>query len=247
MTLDVVFTPQGLSPTEVQGRTVFVIDILRLATTVCAALHHGAKAIVPVASTEEAIRLQQTLGSKGTVLAGERNCVRMPGFALGNSPREMTPDAVRGKLLIMTTTNGTAALLATQGAQAVYPVAAANFSLASARAREVWETDGDLLVVCAGREHRFALDDAYCAGRVVAAAQGSRRMTRGLTDAALAALDLVRRYGDSWDRPLTLSKGGRELIRLGFQDDVVDAARMDAYPVLALYHERRITAVPPAP
>ena len=73
MKLDVLFTPLGLTPAEVQGRTVFVIDILRLSTTVCAALHHGARAVVPVPSTEEALRLAQTLGPSEVVLAGERN------------------------------------------------------------------------------------------------------------------------------------------------------------------------------
>ena len=63
---------------EVQGRTVFVIDILRATTTMCAALHHGAKAIIPVASTEEALRLAQTIGSADVLLAGEKDCVRIP-------------------------------------------------------------------------------------------------------------------------------------------------------------------------
>ena len=82
--------PAGLTPAEVQGRTVFVIDILRATTTMCAALNHGAKAIIPVASTEEALRLAQTIGSADVLLAGEKNCVRIPGFHLGNSPLEMT-------------------------------------------------------------------------------------------------------------------------------------------------------------
>ncbi len=64
MRLDVVFTPAGLDAAEVQGRTVFVIDILRATTTICAALHHGARAVIPVASTEEALRLAQTLGQR---------------------------------------------------------------------------------------------------------------------------------------------------------------------------------------
>ncbi|HXI20834.1 MAG TPA: 2-phosphosulfolactate phosphatase, partial [Gemmatimonadales bacterium] len=95
MKLDVAFTPAGLTPGEVQGRVVFVIDILRAGTTICAAILAGARAVVPAASTEEALRLAQTLGPAETLLAGERNCLRIPGFALGNSPREMVPDVVR--------------------------------------------------------------------------------------------------------------------------------------------------------
>jgi 2-phosphosulfolactate phosphatase len=221
-----------------------VIDVLRATTAMCAALSHGAKAIIPVASTEEALRLAQTIGSADLLLAGEKNCVRIPGFNLGNSPLEMTEAAVRSKTLIVTTTNGTKALLACQGAAAVYPCAAANLTLAAERAREALERDGDLLVVCAGRDGAFSLDDAYCAGRLVAAALDSRKPRRGMNDAAIAALDLVRRYGDGWERPLTYSRAGRELIRLGFRDDVADAGRLDAYPVLPHFHERRVTLAP---
>jgi 2-phosphosulfolactate phosphatase len=244
MKLDVAFTPVGLAPTDVQGRTVFVIDILRATTSMCAALNHGAKALLPVAATEEALRLAQTIGSTDVLLAGEQNCVRIPGFHLGNSPLEMTETAVRGKTLIVTTTNGTKALLAAQGAAAVYAACAANLTVAAEKVHETLERDGDVLVVCAGRDGSFSLDDAYCAGRLAAAALNSRKPRRGLNDAALASLDLVRRYGDRWERPLSYSRAGRELIRLGFRDDVLDAARLDAYPVLPHFHERRVTLAP---
>jgi 2-phosphosulfolactate phosphatase len=244
MRLDVAFTPVGLASAEVQGRTVFVIDILRATTTMCAALHAGAKSIIPVGSPEEALRLAQTIGSADVLLAGETHCVRTPGFHLGNSPLEMTEAAVRGRTLVSTTTNGTKALLACQGAAAVYLASAANLGVAAERARECMEHEGGVLIVCAGRSGGFSLDDAYCAGRLAAAALGGLRARRGLNDAAIASLDLARRYGDRWERPLSYSRAGRELIRLGFRDDVLDAARLDAYPVPAQFHERRVTLVP---
>jgi 2-phosphosulfolactate phosphatase len=244
MRLDVAFSPLGLSPADVQGRLVFVIDILRATSTMCAALHNGAKALIPVASTEEALRLAQTIGSADVLLAGEKNCMRIPGFALGNSPLEMTEPVVKGKTIIVTTTNGTKALLATQGAPAVYAAAAANLTVAGDRARDALERQRDVLILCAGRETAFALDDAYCAGRLAVAALGSRKPRKGLNDAAIASLDLVRRYGDNWTRPLRYSRAGRELVRLGFGDDVVDACRPDAYPVLPHFSERRVTLAP---
>ena len=246
MKLDVLFTPAGLTLSEVQGRTVFVIDILRATTSMCAAMSNGAKAIVPVSSTEEALRLGQTIGSADVLLAGERNCLRIEGFPLGNSPLEMTEAAVRGKTIVLTTTNGTKALLACQGAESVHPACAGNLSLAAERAREALEREGGVLVVCAGRGGAFSLDDAYAAGRLVAATLGGPRGRRWCNDAALASLDLVRRYGQKWERPLSRSHAGRELIRLGFADDVKAAARLDAYPVLPGFQERRVTlaAVP---
>lgn len=241
MKFDVLLTPAGLSSGDVQGRTVFVIDILRATTSMCAALSHGAKAIIPVASTEEALRLAQTIGSTDVLLAGEKDCVRIPGFHLGNSPLEMTEPAVRGKTIIVTTSNGTRALLACQGASAVYPAAAVNLSSAAERAREALQSDHPVLIVCAGRENAFALDDAYCAGRLAAAVLGDHKPRRGLNDAAVACLDLVRRYRNNWERPLAYSRAGRELIKLGFGDDVREASRTDAYPVLPHFHERRVT------
>jgi 2-phosphosulfolactate phosphatase len=242
MKLDVVFTPQSLVAAEVAGRTAFVIDVLRATTTICAALAHGARAVIPAGSGEEAVRLAQSLDAGDVLLGGERNGLRMPGFALGNSPLEMTAAAVGGRLIVHSTTNGTRALLATAGARAVYGAAAVNLTVAGDRAREALEEEGGLLILCAGRDGGFSLDDAYCAGRLVLAALGGRAVRKGLNDAAIASLDLVRRYGASWMRPFGHSAAGRELQRIGLGADVEDAARLDAYPVLPHYHERRVTA-----
>jgi 2-phosphosulfolactate phosphatase len=245
MKLDVFFSPAGLTPAEVAGRSVFVIDVLRATTVICAALHAGARGIVPVGSVEEATRLAQSLGPADIVTAGERNSEPIPGFALGNSPLEMTEAAVKGQTVVMSTTNGTRALLATQGASEVYVAAAANLAVAGARARELLVTRKDLVILCAGMELRFGLDDAYAAGRLVLEALEGRRRRKGLNDAALVTVDLVRRYGTRWERPFGLSAAGRQLERLGMGADVVDAARENAYPVLPQFHDRRLSVVAP--
>lgn len=242
MKLDVFLSPAGLVPSEVAGRCVFVVDVLRTSTTICAALHHGARGVLPVASVEEASRLAQTLGPEDVLLAGERNSEPIEGFALGNSPLEMTEASVRGKTLVMTTSNGTAALLAAHGASEVYVAAAANLSLAGGRAHDLLTARKDLVILCAGKGLQFGLDDAYTAGRLALLALGGRRRRKGLNDGALAAVDFVRRYGTRWERPLTISAAGRQLARLGRNADVADAARQDAYPVLPVLRDRRITA-----
>lgn len=244
MRIDVAFTPTALAPGDAAGRTVVVVDILRFTTTACAALQAGARAVVPAATTAEAIQLARTLDSADVLLGGERGGRKIEGFPLGNSPLEMTPAAVGGKLLVMTTTNGTRALLAVQGAHTVYLGAAANFAVLGERLRAHLAERGELLVVCSGREGDFALDDAYCAGRFVEAALGGRRRWRGLNDAALAALDLVRRYGARWERPLTTSASGQALLAIDHHDDVAHAARPDTAPVLPLFAERRVRLAP---
>lgn len=241
MKLDVAFSPHELTPGEVADRTVLVIDVLRATSTICAALHHGARAVVPAADTEDATRLEQALGAGDVVLAGERNSVRIPGFQLGNSPGEMSADAVQGKTLVMTTTNGTLALLATAGAREVVVAAAVNLTAAGEFARAALEQHGDLLLLCAGRDHGFGLDDAYIAGCLAVRALGGRRRRQGLNDAALVSVDLVIRYRDRVERVLALSRAGRELSARGFREDVEAASIIDAHPVLPFFRERRIT------
>lgn len=243
MKLDVHFSPAGAAPVEFAGRPVFVIDVLRATTVICSALHHGARSIVPVATPEEAARLAQSLGPADVVTAGERNSEPIPGFMLGNSPLEMTREAVGGKTVVLATTNGTRALLAAQGGSEVYVAAAVNLAVAGERARTLLMERKELVILCAGKESGFGLDDAYTAGRLILAAMEGRRRKKGLNDAALVAVDLVRRYGSRWERPFTLSAAGRQLKRLHMEPDVVDAAREDAYPVLPALHDRRITAV----
>src|SRR5437773_6820036 len=99
MKIDVHFTPAGVSAGDLAGRGVVVIDVLRATTTIVTALANGAKAVVPAASSEEAVRLTAKLEKDGILLAGERKSLKIEGFQLGNSPREMTPEVVAGKTI----------------------------------------------------------------------------------------------------------------------------------------------------
>jgi 2-phosphosulfolactate phosphatase len=241
MKLDVLFSPAGLAKDEVAGRAVFVIDVLRATTVACAALCHGARGILPARSIDEAIRLSAMPEAAGSLLIGERAGRPIPGFALGNSPLEMTENRVRDRTLVMTTTNGTNAMLATEGATFVYLAAAANLTVAGARARELLGAGRDVVILCAGRSGGFSLDDAYTAGRLAVLAIGGGPAA-GLNDAGLAAIDLAHRYGDDWQRPLERSAAGRHLIEIGYGADVSDAARQDQYPALPELAGRRIRA-----
>src|SRR3989442_15805034 len=144
MRIDVFFTPLGLNPGDLTGRGVVVVDALRASTTVITALANGAKAVIPAATAEDAVRLASNLEKDGVVLAGERKSLKIDGFALGNSPREMTAAAVGGKTIVLATTNGTPALVAAQGGDPVLVGAPANFRALAARARAVLEQRGEL-------------------------------------------------------------------------------------------------------
>ena len=240
MKIDVYFTPLGLNAGDLTGRGVVVIDVLRATSSIVTALSSGAKAVVPAATSEEAVRLTANLEKDGIVLAGERRMVKIEGFGLGNSPREMTAEAVAGKTIVLATTNGTPALVAAQGGDPVLVAAAVNFSAVADRARAVFTERGDLVIICAGREKQFALEDAYTAGRLVKVVKkGARKVT--LNDAAQVSLDLAGQQG-GWEDAFDASDAARQLIEAGLGDDVAYCAHPDRFSVVPVYADRRITA-----
>jgi len=239
MKIAVRFTPHGLSAPELAGRGVVVLDVLRTTTTVITAVANGAKAVVPAATSEEAVRLTANLAKDGVLLAGERKCVKIDGFALGNSPREMTAEAVSGKTIFLATTNGTPALVAAQGGDPVLVGGAVNFKALAERARTVFAEREDLVIVCAGRDGEFALEDAYTAGRLVRALKRGARKLR-LNDAAAAALDLTTHYRD-WADALSHSEAARQLAEVDLGDDVAFSGKPDRFSVVPTYADRRIT------
>ncbi|HYK82446.1 MAG TPA: 2-phosphosulfolactate phosphatase [Gemmatimonadales bacterium] len=239
MRIDVFFTPTGLNVGDVAGRGVVVIDVLRATTTVITALANGAKAVIPAATSEEAVRLASNLEKDGVLLAGERKSLKIEGFALGNSPREMTPTAVGGKTIVLATTNGTPALVAAQGGDPVLVGAPANFKALAERARAVLAQRGDLVIVCAGREKQFAIEDAYTAGRLVKAVKkGFRRVP--LNDAATAAVALTTAFR-GWQEALAGSEAAHQLTEADLAEDVRFAAKADRFVVVPSYADRRIT------
>ena len=239
MRIDVHFTPAGLVAGDLAGRGVVVIDALRATTTVITALANGAKAVIPAASSEEAVRLASNLEKDGVVLAGERKSVKIEGFALGNSPREMTAGAVGGKTIVLATTNGTPALVAAQGGDPVLVGAPVNFKVLAKQARAALERRGDLVIVCAGRDKQFAIEDAYTAGRLIKAVKkGIRKLV--LNDAARAAVALTTEFA-SWEEALEESEAARQLAEVDLAPDVGFAAHADRFSVVPAYADRRIT------
>ncbi len=239
MKIDVHFTPAGVGAGDLAGRGVVVIDVLRATTTIVTALANGAKAVIPAASSEEAVRLASNLEKDGVVLAGERRSLKIEGFALGNSPREMTAAAVAGKTIVLATTNGTPALVATQGGDPVLVGAASNIKALAERARAILDQRGNLVIVCGGRDKQFALEDAYAAGRLIKVIRkGIRKLA--LNDAGLATVALLDQFA-GWEEALEGSEAAQQLADSGLGEDVAFAARPDRFGVVPVYADRRIT------
>src|SRR5262249_26176709 len=122
--------PGLVPPGRLRGGTAVVIDVLRATTTMVHALAAGCSAVWPCAEIEEAQALAAALRPGRVLLAGERDGRPIPGFDLGNSPREFTPAVCRGAAVVLTTTNGTRALLRAAEAERAVAAALVNFSAA---------------------------------------------------------------------------------------------------------------------
>jgi 2-phosphosulfolactate phosphatase len=227
MRIDVAFTP-GEPP---EAAVAIVIDVLRATTTIAHALAQGYSRVLACAGLDHARELAGRLGN-GTVLAGERECVRPEGFQLGNSPREFADGGPLGETLVLSTTNGTRAVVAAAArADTVVVASLANLTAcAAAAARSARQAKGDVLVQCAGVSGSFAIDDAYTAGRYVAELRVWLAEWEA-TDAAQAAEAIAGAYPSAAEG-LGASRSARNLRAADLADDVRYCARESVLDVV---------------
>lgn len=245
MRIDVSFHGSAFGQGELHDRVVLVIDVLRASTSIAAALANGARAVIPFAGVDEAITRARTLDRSEVLTAGERKMQPIPGFDLGNSPREYSAEVVSGKTIVMTTSNGTAALAGTTGAAEVLVGAFVNYSAVLATLRASARAGKSIVIVGAGSNGRFALEDALCAGRFVRGIS-RRGIQADLGDAARVAAMIDRRLGKDLVAALQESEHGRALADAGFAEDVEACARVDAHPVVPVYRDRQVVRHGPA-
>ena len=184
MRVHVAFTPSEAATAELG----IVVDVVRATSSIAQALASGYRRVLCCAEVEQARALRASLGD-GAVVGGERDAIRIDGFDLGASPRELLEP--RAETLILSTTNGTRAILA--AAERCDEVVLGSLLNLDAVARAA-AAARDVAVLCAGYKGGFALDDAYCAGRIVAALEDGER-----TDAAVAAALLAQAFPRALD------------------------------------------------
>src|SRR6266851_4504996 len=146
--------PQLAPPGNLRGGVAVVIDVLRATTTIIHALAAGCEAVRPCAEVEEAKALADGMRAGRVLLAGERGGRPLPGFDLGNSPGEYVPKICRGTTLVLTTTNGTLALLRAAEAERVLIAGFVNYSAVCEQLRQDLRP---LHIVCAGTEGEITL------------------------------------------------------------------------------------------
>ena len=224
MRVDVALT-LGLAPAPDPARDVVVFDVLRATSTIASALASGASGVEPAGTLDEA---RARARAAGALLGGEREGLRPEGFDLGNSPCEYDARCA-GRLIVLSTTNGTQAVLAARGSRRILAGSLLN---AEATARALVQGGAqDVLLLCSGSRGRVAADDVVAAGCLA----GHLALRAGAEpgDGARVAAALF----DAWrhDLPglLRRSVSGRRLLSIGLERDILDCARVDALPLIA--------------
>jgi 2-phosphosulfolactate phosphatase len=209
MRIDVAFTPAEAAPAPIG----VVVDVLRATSTIAQALASGYRRVLCCAEIADALALRAEIPD--ALVGGERKAVQVPGFDVGASPREFLEP--RAETLILSTTNGTRAILET--AQRCDEVILGSLLNLEAVARS--SSERDAVVVCAGFQGAFALDDAYCAGRIVQLVGGDR------TDAAIGSELIARAYPNALEALKARTYGPP-----GLEEDIAFCARENVLDVV---------------
>ena len=235
--IEVYLVPDLTTADALEGRTVAVIDVLRATTTIVHALAAGAESVLTCAETDDARAAAAQLGDRA-VLGGERGGLRIPGFDLGNSPAEYTPQSVGDKTVVFTTTNGTRALHRARLGERVLVAAFVNFSAVCSALADAEQ----ISLLCAGIKGEVTREDVLLAGAIVDDLQQGGAAESELNDQARLATDAWRAVvdffaqGGSLMQVLKSSQGGRSVLDIGHEADIELAAQLDRFDLLPEWH-----------
>ena len=217
-----------LSSSHLVGRTVITIDLLRSSTSMTWALVNGATKVIPTSEAAEAASIASRMG--GCILGGERGGIKLPGFDLGNSPFEYSKEAVYGKSVVVSTTNGTGALCGAEGAANVLLGCMLN---CTAVARRAVELGNDIIIMCAGTEGDISADDLYAAGAI---AEAIMQLTNDVSPCDMTIV--ARMIYKTWKtdhREFFSTYHCARLIKMGFEKDVEFCLRRDVTDIVPEY------------
>ena len=235
MIIDAILSPAelpSLLKRDLSKTACVVFDILRATSTFVTALHHGAKAVIPVAEIPEALAIKKK--QPGVLLGGEREGVRIRAaqtggidFDFGNSPREYTADKVAGKTIVSSTTNGTRAFRACPGAKTVLAGSFLNLDATAAFLRE----QSNILLVCAGTHESAALEDILAAG---AMCDLLAKDVDTLSDAAQTAFHAFIAVKEDLALAVSHSRNARRVASIPeLQADIAYCLQNNTYPFVA--------------
>ena len=225
--VEVHLLPELIPPGRLAGGIAVVIDVLRATTTIVHAFAAGCREIRPCADLDEARKLADSLPAGKALLAGERQGLPPEGFDLGNSPRDFTPKNCKDRTVVLTTTNGTRAIVRAAEADRVLIGAFVNFS---AVCMQLQQDPRPIHFICSGFEGEPALEDTLLAGALVDCL--SEHIDLRLNDSARLAWDAHDNHGRVLEGAFELSRGGKHLLALGFGADLKAAAAIDKFALV---------------
>ena len=238
--LAVHYLPQFVSQSELAGSVVVVVDLLRASTTICHALASGAKCVVPCLEIDETWTRAKQFSRDEIVLGGERGGERIEGFDLGNSPADYTADQVFGRTVLFTTTNGTKALAHAQLGSRVLVGAAVNRQALVDEIASAPRID----ILCAGTNGQVSRDDLLAAGAIChellsrtsaltwESNQWAEAVLREWQELLTTAKAMGRTVNEQFAIELRATQGGKGLLALGYDADLVLCAQLDTLDVI---------------
>jgi 2-phosphosulfolactate phosphatase len=237
MKIDVILTPAelpALAERDLSRMACVVFDVLRATSTFVTALHHGATAIVPVSEISEVLETGKR--RPDVLLGGERKGVKIRTaegeFDFGNSPREYTPEKVRGKTIVSTTTNGTRALRTCAGAKMV--LAASFLNLAATVNFFGRKKIESVLIICAGTGENVALEDVLAAGALCKSLQDIGTATE-LSDSAQIALATFEKAQGNLRGAVSKSENAQRLLAIPeLSEDVEFCLQQNVFDLVAV-------------
>ncbi len=235
MRADIQCIPLNVPAKKAEGKVFVVIDVLRATTTIIEALSNGCTEVIPVATVDEALKQAKKSAQEETLIGGERGGLKVDGFDLGNSPREYTRDVVSGKRVILTTTDGTKAFQRVAGCEFVL---VGGFTNAHAVVQRCIAFKADLVIVPAGLRGVFSLEDVVCGGMMIDLLE---KKGVALTDGARAACILYKAFNRDLLEMARTSEHGRELIQLGFEEDLAFCLQTSVSSSVPVFRKGSIT------
>jgi len=234
MEIDIQLVPSQPDSDILLNRTVVVIDVLRATSVMVHAMWQGALEIIPLATAEAAFEMAKVFPRGSIILGGERRSKKIPGFDLGNSPKEYIAERVKGKKLILTTTNGTKAFHVVSSGREILVGSFFNIGITAQRCLEL---NRDLLIFPSGDEGKFSLEDTICGGMLIERImkKGGKRID--LSDASRCAQILYKKFEDNLTEAFHLSHHGKELINRGFIEDLAYCAQIDMTDIVPIFRE----------